>query len=53
MGGGQATDAAALYPDLVRQVVNIDGFGRDSRTSSIGVAQARSGRGGPIRASTT
>jgi len=26
-GGGQATDAAALYPDLVRQVVNIDGFG--------------------------
>jgi pimeloyl-ACP methyl ester carboxylesterase len=26
-GGGQATDVAALYPDLVRQVVNIDGFG--------------------------
>ncbi len=26
-GGGQATDAAALLPDLVVQVVNIDGFG--------------------------
>src|SRR5208337_1037129 len=26
-GGGQATDAAALYPELVRQLVNLDGFG--------------------------
>ena len=26
-GGGQATDAAAFYPEFVRQVVNIDGFG--------------------------
>ena len=26
-GGGQATDAAALYPHLVRQVANLDGFG--------------------------
>jgi pimeloyl-ACP methyl ester carboxylesterase len=26
-GGGQATDAACLAPELVRQLVNIDGFG--------------------------
>lgn len=26
-GGGQATDAAVYYPERVRQVVNIDGFG--------------------------
>jgi pimeloyl-ACP methyl ester carboxylesterase len=26
-GGGQATDVAGEYPDLVRQVVNLDGFG--------------------------
>ena len=26
-GGGQATDAASWYPDLVRQLVNLDGFG--------------------------
>jgi pimeloyl-ACP methyl ester carboxylesterase len=26
-GGGQATDAACHFPTLVRQVVNIDGFG--------------------------
>lgn len=26
-GGGQATDVASQYPDLVRQVVNLDGFG--------------------------
>lgn len=26
-GGGQATDTAGLYPELVRQVINIDGFG--------------------------
>jgi pimeloyl-ACP methyl ester carboxylesterase len=26
-GGGQATEAAAHYPELVRQLVNIDGFG--------------------------
>ena len=26
-GGGQATDAASVAPDRVRQVVNIDGFG--------------------------
>jgi pimeloyl-ACP methyl ester carboxylesterase len=26
-GGGQVTDVAAAYPDLVRQVVNVDGFG--------------------------
>lgn len=26
-GGGQATDAARIVPQLVRQVVNIDGFG--------------------------
>jgi pimeloyl-ACP methyl ester carboxylesterase len=27
MGGGQVTDAARAAPELVRQVVNIDGFG--------------------------
>jgi pimeloyl-ACP methyl ester carboxylesterase len=26
-GGGQVTDAAAVFPDAVRRVVNIDGFG--------------------------
>lgn len=26
-GGGQVTDVASQYPDLVRQVVNMDGFG--------------------------
>lgn len=26
-GGGQATDAACLYPQRVRQLVNLDGFG--------------------------
>jgi len=29
-GGGQVTDVAADYPHLVRQVVNIDGFGPSS-----------------------
>lgn len=29
-GGGQATDAACIAPDLVRTVVNIDGFGPPS-----------------------
>ena len=27
MGGGHVTDAARAVPDLVRRVVNIDGFG--------------------------
>jgi pimeloyl-ACP methyl ester carboxylesterase len=29
-GGGQSTDVAAFYPALVRQVVNLDGFGPGS-----------------------
>jgi pimeloyl-ACP methyl ester carboxylesterase len=47
-GGGQATDAARVVPELVRKLVNIDGFGPPS-DDGFGPAPASGPRPWPVR----